>query len=194
MGTCHGRVWFAHVNGVWQLIFEVHDGSVILYGGGCGVPPIGGGVGCVYNGNKGKRAHQYVFSRLHHKFVEWYQHLIKSTTMHWNSIWYSSPCPMYISMPQVLITTLKPNSVPYTAKVFSVVMTIWYHVPHLITYVTCSFYTYEFQFCRYRLSAMYGLTNPTLPPIVLWPHNPLDIQSSFAHHPHGCPTLEHYVM
>ena len=29
---------------------------------------------------------------------------------------------------------------------------------------------------------------------VLWLHNPLNLQSFVAHHPHECPTLQHYVM
>lgn len=31
----------------------VHDGAMMPHGGGSGVPPIRGGVGCVYNGHRG---------------------------------------------------------------------------------------------------------------------------------------------
>ena len=72
MGTCQGCDWFTHVNGVWQLIFEVHDGFVMLYGGGCGVLPIGGGVVCVYNGYRGHYGEGgHVFGKVIHNSLPW---------------------------------------------------------------------------------------------------------------------------
>lgn len=71
-----------------------------------------------------------------------------------------------------------------------IVVARWSHVPHLVTYITHSFYIYKFNLRGYKLWNIYvwsykpsSSTNHTMTSQHTW-HT-----IEFFHHPHDCPAL-----